>query len=207
MPNPSRGHGKRLSVESITFEATKQTKWMSPHPPARFVTVTRTSSSKCSIEGRDPPLVFLSGNGNSAHVFVISRRNSPPASCLWSPAARHGASDLTAHGGELRSRQAATTYWPRSGIETRQTGFGRPLDNWRELSSIRTRHPEKVSGLIYLDAGYGYAWRKVDLRYDRVRGHPAVYRRGHLANARDVVKTANDGRRSAKAGTALALSE
>jgi pimeloyl-ACP methyl ester carboxylesterase len=27
-----------------------------------------------------------------------------------------------------------------------------------ELSSIGTRHPEKVRGLIYLDAGYGYAF-------------------------------------------------
>ena len=28
----------------------------------------------------------------------------------------------------------------------------------QELSSIGTRHPERVSGLIYLDAGYGYAY-------------------------------------------------
>jgi non-heme chloroperoxidase len=34
----------------------------------------------------------------------------------------------------------------------------------QELSSIGSRHPEKVAGLIYLDAGYGYAF------YDRARG-------------------------------------
>ena len=33
-----------------------------------------------------------------------------------------------------------------------------------ELSSIGSRHPEKVAGLIYLDAGYAYAY------YDRSRG-------------------------------------
>jgi pimeloyl-ACP methyl ester carboxylesterase len=33
-----------------------------------------------------------------------------------------------------------------------------------ELSSIGSRHPEKVAGLIYLDAGYGYAY------YDRSLG-------------------------------------
>ncbi|MFZ0516836.1 MAG: alpha/beta hydrolase, partial [Acidobacteriaceae bacterium] len=33
-----------------------------------------------------------------------------------------------------------------------------------ELSSIGSRYPEKVAGLIYLDAGYGYAY------YDRSRG-------------------------------------
>jgi non-heme chloroperoxidase len=33
-----------------------------------------------------------------------------------------------------------------------------------ELSSIGSRHPETVAGLIYLDAGYGYAY------YDRSQG-------------------------------------
>jgi pimeloyl-ACP methyl ester carboxylesterase len=33
-----------------------------------------------------------------------------------------------------------------------------------EMSSIGSRHPEKVAGLVYLDAGYGYAY------YDRSRG-------------------------------------
>jgi non-heme chloroperoxidase len=33
-----------------------------------------------------------------------------------------------------------------------------------EMSSVGARHPEKVAGLIYLDAGYGYAY------YDRSRG-------------------------------------
>jgi pimeloyl-ACP methyl ester carboxylesterase len=33
-----------------------------------------------------------------------------------------------------------------------------------ELSSVGSRHPEKVAGLIYLDAAYGYAY------YDRSRG-------------------------------------
>jgi len=33
-----------------------------------------------------------------------------------------------------------------------------------ELSSVGSRHPEKVSGLIYLDAAYSYAY------YDRSRG-------------------------------------
>ena len=33
-----------------------------------------------------------------------------------------------------------------------------------ELSSVASRHPERVAGLIYLDAGYSYAY------YDRSRG-------------------------------------
>ena len=37
-----------------------------------------------------------------------------------------------------------------------------------ELSSVGSRHPEKVAGLIYLDAGYSYAY------YDRARGDFSV---------------------------------
>jgi pimeloyl-ACP methyl ester carboxylesterase len=37
-----------------------------------------------------------------------------------------------------------------------------------ELSSIGSRYPEKVSGLIYLDAGFPYAF------YDRVHGDPQL---------------------------------
>jgi pimeloyl-ACP methyl ester carboxylesterase len=37
-----------------------------------------------------------------------------------------------------------------------------------ELSSVGSRHPEKVGGLVYLDAGYGYTF------YDVVRGEPPI---------------------------------
>jgi non-heme chloroperoxidase len=37
-----------------------------------------------------------------------------------------------------------------------------------ELSSVGSRHPEKVAGLVYLDAGYAYAF------YDRARGDVAI---------------------------------
>jgi pimeloyl-ACP methyl ester carboxylesterase len=37
-----------------------------------------------------------------------------------------------------------------------------------ELSSVATRHPEKVAGLIYLEAGYPYAF------YDRSRGDATI---------------------------------
>lgn len=33
-----------------------------------------------------------------------------------------------------------------------------------ELSSVASRHPERVAGLVYLDAAYSYAY------YDRSRG-------------------------------------
>jgi pimeloyl-ACP methyl ester carboxylesterase len=41
---------------------------------------------------------------------------------------------------------------------------GHSLGGGLELSSVGSRHPERVAGLIYLDAGYSYAY------YDRSKG-------------------------------------
>jgi pimeloyl-ACP methyl ester carboxylesterase len=48
-----------------------------------------------------------------------------------------------------------------------------------ELSSIGSRHPEKVSGLVYLDAAYGYAY------YDASRGDSTIDRN-------DLIQTLTD---------------
>jgi pimeloyl-ACP methyl ester carboxylesterase len=41
-----------------------------------------------------------------------------------------------------------------------------------ELSSIGSRHPDKVAGLIYLDAGYSYAYYDPDLGQNDIGGPP-----------------------------------
>ena len=45
----------------------------------------------------------------------------------------------------------------------------RPAIAGEELSSVGSRHPKRVAGLIYLDAGYGYAF------YDSARGDRAMH--------------------------------
>jgi non-heme chloroperoxidase len=39
-----------------------------------------------------------------------------------------------------------------------RSGSSRSKSNGEELSSVGSRHPEKIAGLVYLDAAYGYAF-------------------------------------------------
>ena len=131
----------------------------------RFVTVEENVSLEViDWGGTGKPLVFLSGQGGTAsnfaafatkftpsfHVYGITRRGSPPSSVPDSgySASRLG-DDVVAVIDALKLVRPVLVGHSRAG---------------EELSSVGNHHPEKVSGLIYLDAGYSYAL------YDRENG-------------------------------------
>lgn len=114
--------------------------------------------------GSGRPLVLLTGLGNSAHIFD---QFAPKLTVNYH-----------VYGVSRRGFGASSS--PDSGYEADRLGddvlavldalkLSRPVlaghsIAGEELSSIGSRYPEKVSGLIYLDAGYGYAL------YDSARG-------------------------------------
>jgi len=111
------------------------------------------------------PVVLLAGNTQTAHsfeqfapvlassyhVYGITRRgfgaSSAPATGYL---ADRLADDVLAVIDSLRLVRPVLAGHSRAG---------------QELSSIGSRHPEKVAGLVYLDAGYAYAY------YDSTRGN------------------------------------
>ena len=117
--------------------------------------------------GTGRPVVMLTGMGNNAHVYDkfapkltatyhvygITRRgfgsSSHPAPTSANYAADRLGDDVLAIINSLKLNRPVLV--------------GHSLGG-EEMSSIGTRHPEKVSGLIYLDAGYAYAY------YNRSRG-------------------------------------
>jgi pimeloyl-ACP methyl ester carboxylesterase len=117
--------------------------------------------------GTGRPLVFLAGLGNTAHIFDnfapkfitnyhvygITRRgfgaSSKPDPANGSYGANRLGDDVLAVLDALKLDHPVLAGHSLAG---------------EELSSIGSRHPERVAGLIYLDAGYGYAF------YDRVHG-------------------------------------
>ena len=117
--------------------------------------------------GSGRPLVLLTGMGNNAHVYDkfapkltgayhvygITRRgygnSSAPAPTNTNYAADRLGDDVLAVIDAVKLNRPVLV--------------GHSLGG-EELSSVGSRHPEKVAGLIYLDAGYGYAY------YDRSRG-------------------------------------
>jgi len=114
--------------------------------------------------GSGRPLVLLTGLGNSAHIFD---QFAPKLTVNY-------------HVYGISRRGFGASSSPDSGYEADRLGddvlavldalkLSRPVlaghsVAGEELSSIGSRYPEKVSGLIYLDAGYGYAL------YDSERG-------------------------------------
>ena len=144
--------------------ATAKTAWVidpSPHK-VRFVTVEKgVRLEVLDWGGNGPPLVLLTGNGDTAHVFDAFALKLTD---------KHHVYGITRRGFGLSSKPAPTeeNYDPdRLGddvlavIDTlkldRPVIAGHSLAG-EEMSSIGTRHPERVSGLIYLDASYGYAF-------------------------------------------------
>jgi len=151
--------------------ATKETAWSidaTPHT-VQFVTVEKDVRLEVvDWGGTGRPLIFLAGLGNNAHIFDtfapkfianyhvygITRRgfgaSSAPAPANGNYAADRLGDDVLAVMDSLKLDRPVLAGHSIAG---------------EELSSIGSRHPEKVAGLIYLDAGYPYAY------YDRSVGN------------------------------------
>ena len=155
----------------LTLErATKATAWAidpSPHK-VQFLPVDKDVKLEVlDWGGTGRPLVLLTGLGNDAHVFDkfapkltanyhvygITRRGFGASSAPTPTSTNYKADRL---GDDVLAVIDALQL-------TRPILAGHSIAG-EELSSIGTRHPEKVAALIYLDAGYPYAL------YDQAHG-------------------------------------
>jgi pimeloyl-ACP methyl ester carboxylesterase len=155
-----------LLGQTVPFKfdrATPKTAWpidASPHK-VRFVEVEKgTKLEVLDWGGKGPPLVFVPGGGDSAHVFddfapkftgkhhvyAITRRG---AGLSTKPAPTGDAYSATRLGEDvLAVIDALKLDHPVLAGHSRGGG---------ELSFFGSRHPDRVAGLIYLEAGYSYA--------------------------------------------------
>jgi pimeloyl-ACP methyl ester carboxylesterase len=152
------------SAPTTWERATKKTAWVidpSPHT-SRMVQVDKDVSLEVlDWGGSGPPLVFLAGLGDTAHNFD---KFAPGFT------ARHHVYGITRRGYGMSSvpPPTSTNYdSDRLGDDVLAVIAALKLDRpviaghsfaGAEMSSIGTRHPDKVSGLIYLDAAFDYAF-------------------------------------------------
>ncbi len=111
--------------------------------------------------GKGPPIIFLTGLGDTAHTFDDFAPKFTGA---------HHVLGITRRGFGGSSRPAPTpdTYSAdRLGDDVLAVLAALKLDRpilvghsiaGEELSSVASRHPEKIAGLVYLDAAYPYAF-------------------------------------------------
>jgi non-heme chloroperoxidase len=150
--------------------ATKETAWSLDSTPHKVQFIAVDKEVKLEVldwGGTGRPVVLLAGLGNTAHVFDqfapkltanyhvygITRRGFG-ASGAPAPTEQNYSADRL--GDDVLAVIAALKL-------NRPMLVGHSIAG-EELSSIGSRFPEKVAGLIYLDAGYGYAY------YDKSRG-------------------------------------
>ncbi len=151
--------------------ATKETEWpLDPTPHTiQFVMVDKDVQLEVlDWGGTGRPLILLSGLGDNAHrfdkfapkltgqyhVYGITRRGFGASSSPAPNGTNYSADRL---GDDVLAVMDALKL-------DRPVLVGHSIGG-QELSSVGSRHPEKVAGLIYLDAGYAYAY------YDRTHGN------------------------------------
>jgi len=158
---PSKFQRQKLDL----VRATKKTAWVidpSPHK-VRFVTVDKgVKLEVLDWGGQGPPLIFLTGLGNTAHVFDSFALHFTGKHHVYGITRRgYGASSV------VRPINEANYDADRLGDDVLAVLMALKIDRpilaghsiaGEELSSIGSRHPEKVAGLIYLDAAYAYAF-------------------------------------------------
>jgi pimeloyl-ACP methyl ester carboxylesterase len=144
--------------------ATEESSWRRDRAPHTIRFVTVEDGVKLEVVdwgGSGRPLVLLAGGNNSAHgfdkfaaklsamyrVYGITRRGNGASSAPPPTKANYDADRL---GDDVLAVIAALNL-------QRPILVGHSLAG-EELSSVGSRHPERVAGLIYLDAGYRYAY-------------------------------------------------
>jgi non-heme chloroperoxidase len=134
--------------------------WRDPAPHAvRFVTVDKTVRLEVlDWGGSGRPVVLLAGGGNTAHVFDEFAPKLTANYHVYGITRRgFGASGFSAsENGIDRLRDDVLAVIDALKLN-RPVLVGHSIAG-AELSSVGTSHPDRVAGLVYLEAGYPYAF-------------------------------------------------
>jgi non-heme chloroperoxidase len=161
----AQGQSLPLEFQRVTQE----TRWhdQSPHS-VQFVTVDNNVKLEVlDWGGSGRPVVLLTGLGNNSHVYDKFAPKLTAAYHVYGITRRgYGASSAPAPAGANYSadRLGDDVLAVVDSLKLNRPVLVGHSIGGEELSSVGSRHPEKVAGLIYLDAGYSYAY------YDSARG-------------------------------------
>jgi pimeloyl-ACP methyl ester carboxylesterase len=160
--------------------------WHDPSPhTVQFVTVDENVNLEVlDWGGSGRPLVLLAGLGNTAHVFDDFAPKLTPEYHVYGITRRgYGASSAPASGYSADQRGDDVLAVLDALKINRPVLVGHSIAG-DELSSVGTRHPERVAGLIYLDAAYSNSF------YDRSLGNVDLDSRA-LQKKLDQMRTAS----------------
>jgi non-heme chloroperoxidase len=178
--NTISGTWKQGGALPLEFHrATRESAWQtdsSPHK-AQFVVVdqgvkdgVKDKDTDVKLEvldwgGTGRPLVLLAGLGNNAHVFDKFALKLTPSYHVYGITRRGFGESSVPVSGYSADRLGDDVLAVIEKLKLNHPVLVGHSIAGEELSSIGSRSPEKVAGLIYLDAGYAYAF------YNRERGN------------------------------------
>jgi len=154
--------------------ATKDTAWSLDSSPHSVQFVAVDANVKLEVldwGGSGRPLVLLAGLGDTAHVFDKFAPKLTTTYHVYGITRRgFGASTapVPVNGNYSADRLGDDVLAVLEALKINHPVLVGHSIAGEELSSVATRHPEKVAGLIYLEAGYPYAF------YDRLRGDATI---------------------------------
>jgi len=145
----------------LNFErATEATSWLTKSKTRLVAVAPGMSLEVIDWGGSGPPIVFLAGLGNTAHIFDNFAPKFLPNYHVYG-ITRRGfgvSSSPVPSGSNYSADQLGDDVLKVMDV----LGINKPVIighsiAGEELSSIGNRFPDKVAGLVYLDAGYAYA--------------------------------------------------
>jgi non-heme chloroperoxidase len=165
-----------LAAASITGQLAAQepAPWHDPSPHTiQFVTVDEyVKLEVLDWGGSGRALVLLTGLGNTAHIFDEFAPKLTPDYHVYGITRRgYGASSAPASGYSA-DRLGDDVLAVLDALKLDRPVLAGHSIAGEEMSSVATRHPERVAGLIYLDAGYSNAF------YDPSLGDVEIDSRG-----------------------------
>ena len=162
------------SPQQLEFlRPTKDTAWRDdPRHTAQLINVDKgVNLEVLDWGGSGRPLVLLTGLGNSAHIFDQFAPKLSGTYHVYGISRRGFGASSTPESGYTADRLGDDVLAVLDALKVSRPVIAAHSIGGEELSSIGSRHPERVSGLIYLDAGYPYAL------YDRSRGDFTIDRK------------------------------
>jgi pimeloyl-ACP methyl ester carboxylesterase len=149
-----------LALLAPLYSQQSAASWRDPSPhTVQFVTVDQDVRLEVlDWGGSGRPLVFLAGGGNTAHVFDELAPKLTATHHVYGITRRgFGTSGFSApENGVDRLRDDVLAVMDALKLD-RPVLVGHSIAG-AELSAVATAHPDRVAGLVYLEAGYPYAF-------------------------------------------------
>lgn len=152
-----RGESQPLEL----WRATKESAWLAAPTPYQVAFIEVEAGVKLEVVdwgGSGRPLVLLAGLGANAHAFDKFAARLTPSYHVYGITRRGFGASSVPSSGYSADRLGEDVLAVLSVLN-----LNRPvLVGWsmagQELSSVGSRYPDKVAGLVYLDAAYSYAY-------------------------------------------------